>query len=275
MIRLVVQKLLFLESKYMALFTDANIVSEDDLLVYESSLDSIASSHEIDVNTKIALATSAVAEKLMLWLLNVAASDPQWLNRRLLGLSTVVVTPTLQRWLCFDSLSRFFLEASNVQLNTRFQAKLAEYQEETARAENTCFLAGVGIVYNPLPRPLLPLVSVQIGTSPEEAIYIQTAWVDSIGEEGALSPVNGLVLASDSTAVIGMAEGVLKAPPAAVGWNIYAGTVQDSLTRQNTTLLPIGATWQLPASGLIDGPEPTGGQQPNFWIPLSRQIRRG
>jgi len=28
-----------------------------------------------------------------------------------LGLSTVVITPTLEKWLCFESLSRFFAEA--------------------------------------------------------------------------------------------------------------------------------------------------------------------
>jgi hypothetical protein len=122
---------------------------------------------------------------------------------------------------------------------------------------------------------LLPLVSVQTGNSPAEALYIQTAWVDAIGEEGALGPVNGLVLTESSTIVVGMAEGVLKAPPAAVGWNIYGASMQDNVTRQNLVPLPLGATWQLPATGLIDGPDSVDGQQPNFWIALSRQIRRG
>lgn len=259
----------------MALFTDANIVTEDDLLVYESSLASIAASQGIDVNAKIALATSVIGDKLLLWLLNVCASDPQWLNRRLLGLSTVVVTPILHRWLCFGSLARFFAEAYNAQLNTRFEAKLTEYQEETERAANAYFLSGVGIVYNPLPRPLLPLVSIQTGNSPAEALYVQTSWVDAMGEEGALSPVNGLVLAENSTVAVGMAEGVLKAPDAAVGWNVYVGSTSDSVTRQSLVPLAVGATWQLPATGLVDGPEPADGQQPNFWISLSRQIRRG
>jgi hypothetical protein len=259
----------------MALFTDANIVSEDDLLVYESSLNSIAASQGIDVNVKIALATSAIGDKLMLWLLNVGASDPQWMNRRLLGLSTVVVTPVLHRWLCFESLARFFAEAYNAQLNTRFQGKLTEYQQAAECAANAYFLSSVGIVYSPLPQPLLPLVSVQTGSSPAEALYVQTAWVDAIAEEGALSPVNGLVLAVNSTIVVGMAEGVLNAPPAATGWNVYVGSMQDNVTRQNLVPLPIGATWQLPATGLIEGPESAGGQQPNFWIALSRQIRRG
>jgi hypothetical protein len=259
----------------MALFTDANIITVDDLLAYESSLDSTASSHGIDVKTKIALATGAVGDKLMLWLLNVGASDPQWLNRRLLGLSTVVVTPTLHGWLCFDSLARFFSEAVDVQLNTRFQAKLAEYRAVTARAENAFFLSGVGIVNKPLPRPALPLIAIQNGSSPEEALFIQTSWVDVQGQEGALSPVNGLILTAGSTAVVGMAEGVLKAPPAATGWNVYAGSAEGSITRQNTAPLPIGATWQLPATGLIDGADSDAGQQPDFWIALSRQIRRG
>ncbi|MBV8069259.1 MAG: hypothetical protein JO270_05100 [Acidobacteriaceae bacterium] len=259
----------------MALFTDANVVTEDDLLEYETALDSIAASHGIDINTKITLATNAIADKLMLWLLNVGASDPQWMSRRLLGLSTVVVTPTLQRWLCFDSLSRFFSEAYNVQLNTRFDAKLTEYKSETERAADAYFQSGVGIVYKPLPRPLVPLVSVETGSAPQGGLFVQTAWVNDIGEESAVSAVNGSVLTASSSVVIGMAEGVLKAPPAACGWNVYAGSTNDSLTRQNLAPLPIGATWQLPATGLIDGPDASGGQQPNCWIQLSRQIRRG
>ncbi len=259
----------------MALFTDADIVTEDDLLQYESSLDSVAASHGIDVQTKINLAVAATGDRLLLWLLNVGASDPQWLNRRLLGLSTVVVTPALQRWLCVDSLARFFAEAYNVQLNTRFQAKLTEYQQETQRAADAFFLSGAGIVYKPLPRPALPLVSVQTGTAPGQGMFIQTAWVDALGEEGALSPVNGLVLTDNSSVVVAMAEGVLDAPSAAVGWNVYANSSEESLTLQNDAPLPVGYTWQLPPTGLVEGPDPIDGQQPNFYITLSRQIRRG
>ncbi len=108
----------------MALFTDPAVVTLDDLLEFEASLAGVASSYGIDVDNKISLATSAISDKLMLWLLNSGAADPQWLNRRMLGLSTVVVTPSLQRWICFESLSRVFAEAYNVQLNTRFQGKL-------------------------------------------------------------------------------------------------------------------------------------------------------
>jgi hypothetical protein len=259
----------------MALFTDAGIVTLDDLLQFEASLVQIASSHGINVETKVNLAVDAIGDKLLLWLLEVGASDPQFLNRRLLGLSTVVVTSSLHRWLCFDSLSRFFAEAYNVQLNTRFQAKWTEYQNEADQASQMYFMSGVGIVYKPLPRPALPLVSVQDGNSPAQAMFVQTAWVDTTGNEGALSPVNGLILNQNSTIVVSMAEGVTDAPAAAAGWNVYASSTESDLTRQNVAPLSIGATWQLPSTGLSEGPNAIGGQTPESYIRLSRQIRRG
>lgn len=259
----------------MALFTDADIVTLDDLLQFENSLVQIASSHNINVDTKITLSIDAIGDILLLWLLDVGASDPQFLNRRLLGLSTVVVTSTLQRWLCFDSLSRFYAEAYNVQLNTRFQAKWTEYQNEAEQASQMFFMSGVGIVYNALPKPALPLVSVQNGNSPAQAIFVQTAWMDATGNESALSPVNGLILEQNSTIVVSMAEGATNAPTAALGWNVYVSSSEDDLTRQNLTPLPIGETWQLPSSGISEGPSAIDGQTPQFYVQLSRQIRRG
>ena len=259
----------------MALFTDAEIITLDDLLPFEASLTQVASSHGINVDTKINLATSAIGDRLLLWLLGVGASDPQFLNRRLLGLSTIVVTPTLRRWLCFETLSRFFAEAYNVQLNTRFQGKWTEYQNEAAEASNMFFMSGIGLVYNALPKPAMPLVSVQEGTAEAEALFVQTAWVDSKGEEGALSPVNGQVLNGNSSIAVAMAEGAINVPSAAIGWNVYASTVQTGLTLQNSGLLSIGSTWQLPSSGLIVGSAPVDGQFPDYYVALSREIRRG
>ncbi len=259
----------------MALFTDSGVVTLDDLLQFEAPLVQVASSHGINVETKVNLSIDAIGDKLLLWLLDIGASDPQFLNRRVLGLSTVVVTSSLHRWLCFDSLSRFFAEAYNVQLNTRFQAKWTEYQNEAAQASQMFFMSGVGIVYKALPRPALPLISVQTGNSPAQAIFVQTAWVDGSGNEGALSPVNGLILAENSTIVVSMAEGAVNAPSAAVGWNVYVSASEDDLTRQNFTPLSIGATWQLPSTGIVEGPDPIDGQQPQFYVQLSRQIRRG
>jgi hypothetical protein len=259
----------------MALFTDASIVTLDDLVQFETSLVQVASSHGINVETKINLATAAISDTLLLWLVRAGASDPQFLNRRLLGLSTVVVTPVLQRWMCFESLSRFFGEAYNVQLNTRFQGKWTEYQAQASDASDLVFMSGLGIVYNPLPKPAMPLVSIQDGNAPALAMFIETTWADSHGNESAVSPVNGVILNGASTVVVAMAEGALNVPHAAIGWNVYASTDEDDLTRQNGVPLSIGSTWELPSTGFVDGPEALGGQQPNYYIILPRISQRG
>jgi hypothetical protein len=258
----------------MALFTDSDIVTLQDLLPFEASLVQIASSHGINVETKINLSIAAAGDKLLFWLLRAGMSDPQWVSRRLLGLSTVVVTPTLHRWLCFDALSRFYSEAYYVQLNTRFEGKWTEYQAAADEAFAMVANAGIGIVYNPLPQPLLPLASVQSGSLPAQALFIQTAWVDRNSNEGALSPINGLILAGANNVVVQMAEGV-NAPKNAIGWNIYASATGNDLTRQNGAPLTIGSTWQLPTSGVISGPEAIGGQQPDYYVIDPKRIQRG
>ena len=259
----------------MALFTDAAIVTLEDLLPFEASLVQLASSHGINVETKISLATSAIGDKLTLWILAAGASDPQWLIRRSIGLSTLVLTPPLQKWICFESLARIFAEAYNVQLNTRFQGKWTEYQNEAKNAAELFFLSGAGIVYQPLPKPEMPLVSVQSGNAPAQVLYVQTSWTDSRGNESALSPVNGSVLGDNSSIVVAMSEGAVQVPKAAVGWNVYISSTENDQTRQNGSPLELGSTWELPSSGLVSGPQASGGQQVEAYIPLLKQIRRG
>jgi hypothetical protein len=258
----------------MALFTDAGVVTINDLLEYEGTLIQVASDHGINVDTKIALATSAIGDRLMLWLLNMGSSDPQFITRRVIGLSTVVVTDPLRRWLVFESLNRIFSEAYNLQLNTRFQGKWQEYQNQAKSAADYAFQSGLGIVFNALSEPDMPLVYVQLGGPSSGAMFIQTTWVDSKSAESAPSPVNGLILPVDSAVSVAMAEGTLNAPAAAAGWNIYAGIGQPP-TRQNSVPLIIGSTWQMPSTGLVIGSVVGEGQMPNFFIRTSKQILRG
>jgi hypothetical protein len=258
----------------MALFTDAGVITISDLLEYEGTLVQVASDHDINVDTKIELATSVIGDRLLLWLLNIGASDPQFLTRRVIGLSTLVVTDSLRRWLVFESLSRIFAEAYNLQLNTRFHGKWTEYQQAANSAADFAFQSGLAIVFNPLPEPALPLVSVEAGTSNAAALYVQTTWVDVNGGESAASPINGLILAAGSSITVAMAEGN-NAPVAAIGWNVYIAVDQGGASRQTTVPQPIGSTWQLPASIVTSGSAPGSGQIANFFIRTSKQILRG
>lgn len=259
----------------MALFTDPEIVSLDDLLQYESSLLQVSTTHAIDVDTKITLAVNGIGDKLMLWLLNSGASDPQFLQRKKLGLSTVVVTPTLYRWICFDSLSRFFAEAYNVQLNTRFQGKWKEYQHEAQEAADMVFMSGLGIVYNPLPKPAMPEFLIGPGSTLSQSAFVQTTWVDANGNEGAPGPVNGQLLPQFSTLCVNPAPQGGQVPGAAAGWNIYASDTNANLQRQNSAPVQLGTSWQMPSQGPVPGLPPPCGQTPNFYIALTKRIQRG
>jgi hypothetical protein len=259
----------------MALFTDTAVITMTDLLSFEGSLSQVVSSHDINVDTKIGLAMSSISDKLMLWLLNAGGLDPQWSNRRRLGLSTVIVTPALQRWICLESLSRIFAEAYNSQLNTRYEEKWKDYQQEAAKAANLVSVGGVGIVFNPLPRPAMPLISVQNGNLPAQGIFVRTCWVDTYGNESAPSLENATVLPAESGIAVAMAEGALGAPVSAVGWNVYGGGQSNAVTKQNLQALAIGSTWQLPPSGLQIGSTSTGGQNVALYVSFANRISRG
>ncbi|HEX7363295.1 MAG TPA: hypothetical protein VF283_22625 [Bryobacteraceae bacterium] len=263
----------------MALFTDFEVITLDDLLTFENSIGQVASAHGIDVDAKIALATSEIAERLRLWILAQSPYEPMWfspwMNRNFLDLGTVVVTSALQHWLCNSSLAKVFAEAYNVQLNTRFRAKWQEYRQAAQTSADTAFRAGLGMVSNPLPKPPMPLLSVLTGSLSAQSIFIQTAWVDRNGNESAPSPENGFVLGNDSSVTVAILANTASAPAAAAGWSVYGGTSEDKLTRQNAAPLAIGSTWQMPDSGFAFGTAPGTGQRPDYYIQLSRQLQRG
>jgi hypothetical protein len=263
----------------MALFTDPGVITLDNLLPYEGTLAQIAAAHNINVDTKIALATNEIGERIRLWLLAQCPYEPMWfnpwLNRALLALNSIVITPSLERWLCMQSLSKVFAEAYNLQLNTRFQAKWTEYQQEADRSAEMVFRAGLGIVFNPLPRPPMPLLSVEAGSLPAQSIYIQTTWIDSKGNESTPSPETGFILGNGSNVTVAILPNTDSAPQAAVGWNVYGSTNAGALTKQNNVPIAIGSTWRLPESGFVYGTSPGNGQRPDYYLPLSRQLQRG
>jgi hypothetical protein len=84
-----------------------------------------------------------------------------------------------------------------------------------------------------------------------------------------------MVVNNQSTISVQMAAGALGAPPAALGWNVYVGSDAAMITLQNGNPLSIGSTWTLPASGIVNGETGGNGQAPRYFVPVSRQIRRG
>jgi hypothetical protein len=258
----------------MALFTDSDLVTLDDLLQFESTLVQVSSTHGIDINTKIKLAKDEIGDKILLFLLRAGQSDHQWFSRAT-GLNTVFVTPAISKWLCCNSLYRVFAEAYNLQLNTRFQGKMLEYQRQADAASEIVFASGIGVIGLPLSRPGLPTLEAAVGVMTTPALFVQTTWVNAAGQESAPSPVNGLVLNGFSKVTISMGSSPESVPVSATGWNVYASTSQRNLTKQNTQLIAVGDFWEMPESGVVLGSSYSGPQTPNVFISASRRWNRG
>ncbi|MFL6417306.1 MAG: hypothetical protein ACJ74Y_16740 [Bryobacteraceae bacterium] len=259
----------------MALFTDSDVVTLDDLLRFESSLVQISSTHGIDVETKIRLASDEIGDKILLCLLQTGAPG-QWTGTSELGLENVVVSSPLYRWICFNSLARIYAEAYNVQLNTRFQGKWNEYQQQASQAFNLVMASGVGVVAHPLPKPGLPTISVSQGTISAPAIFAQVSWIGHQSEdESAASPVAGAIINGAATVQVAFSELGADIPSNASGWNVYAGTSQVSLGLQTETPLRLDQSWHMPSSGAAIGRKPSPGQSGDFNVALSKRLQRG
>ena len=258
----------------MALFTDSDVVTLDDRLKFESSLIQVSSTHGIDVETKIRLAVDEIGDKILLCFLQ-AGIPGQWMGTTELGLGNVVVSPPLYRWICFNSLARVYAEAYNVQLNTRFQGKWTEYQQQANQASNLVMASGIGVVTHPLPKPGLPSISVSQGTITAPAIFVQVSWTGNQDQESAPSPIAGAVLNGAAGVQIALPELGTDTPENASGWNVYAGTVQEQLTLQTEMPLRLDRLWQMPASGIAIGRKPGLGQSADLNITFSKRLQRG
>ena len=259
----------------MALFTDPGVITLDDLLQYESSLVDVCSSYGIDVQAKIKIATDGIGDRLMLCLFGASQPRLQTFVHIPYSLKNVVVTPVLNRWLCFETLSRVYAEAYNVQLNTRYQGKWTEYKQESQEAGKLVYSAGLGLVLQPLAKPSLPIVSIGAGSISSPALFIQTAWVNANGLESAPSAVTGVILNGFAAVTASVSADLSTVPAGAVGWSVFASESQTGLSKQNLFPIPAGTAWQFPATGVISGAPPSGGQIADMHVAVTGRIQRG
>jgi hypothetical protein len=267
----------------MSLFTDSDLVGISDLDVYESTLSKTASSHGINLSSKTVIALAAISDKLLGRLQHISRTtifiDPalngtQQGSYRGWSLNNVVVTAPLRRWLSYEILSQVFAEAYNLQLNDRFKAKWMEYSGRATEAERNVYELGIGVVRNPLSRPPDATVTITSGNQPAGIVTVQTSWVDSAGNESALSRLVPVTLPESSSFVV-TGAGANAAPASATGWNLYVSAGGAAPTRQNTSPIPVIDSWALPASGYIQGAFPADGQSPDLYLLDPQRVLRG
>jgi hypothetical protein len=274
----------------MALFTDSSLIAISELEAYESTLSKIASTHNINIESKTAITLAAIGDRLLGRLIRAGGANNRLFHpvssgqgylvtlpphkEWTLTLNNVVVTGPLQRWITYELLAQIFSEAYNVQLNDRFREKWVYYSARSKETEGSLYSLGIGVVYRPLDQPAIAQVTQGTGTLAAGIVTVQTTWVDAAGNEGAPSPIVPVTLADSSSVSVTIVPAQATAPAAAVGWNVYVGANGPMPMRQNAAALGVSATWTSPASGLVQGAMVPIGQKPdNYVLDPQRQWR--
>lgn len=103
-----------------------------------------------------------------------------------------------------------------------------------------------------VPAPVAPVLgSTAGGALAETTYYVAVSYVTAQGET-LLSPTASLDVAANN--LLTVASPAMRA--GVIGWNLYAGTAADSLTKQNAGEIGIGSDYTEPTSGLVAGSAP-------------------
>jgi hypothetical protein len=246
------------------LFTDSPAISPKDLADHETAILDTAHNEGINLTVKILLARDEVGLQLL-------ARYPE-LGLVNVGLENTVVTPALRLWLVFHTLEIVYRDAYHNQLNDRYKAKWDEYRDLSVFASGLLFQIGIGTVVDPIPEAERPELSLVAGTLDPATYFVQIAWRNANGEEGAPSELTGIEVIADNTLLVSPVD-----PPAnAVSWNVYVGLSPDNLYRQNAAPLGANETWTAPGPAIGEsGAQPGEGQEPTFLSPSPRILLRG
>lgn len=248
----------------MALFVDGSPSEPQELSQYESSIVETASTEGIDLVTKGTVAATELQIELERFLLRVGSG-------RNVSIQQVVVTEALRRWHILQTIALTYRDAYHQQLNERYQHKLKAYEALSSSAAELLFDVGVGIAYAPLHRPERPELGQAIGDHAANIWIARVSWINAQGTESEASRSASYATEHGSALTVTTAA----APANAVAWNVYVGTREDSLTKQNTVPLALADGWTMPAEGLRSGPAPSTGQRPDTLLRWTSTILRG
>jgi hypothetical protein len=255
----------------MALFTDGPVSCILDLTARDTQLLNVASTEEIDVTQKLALAQDELALEIGTLLSRTASVDQAFWLAPQPDLGTVVVTPALKLWHTLRTLELVYADAYNNQLNDRYAGKRDQFHQMADWAYEKLIQTGIGIASCPVAQPANPNVVAALGAPlPDDTYYVTTAWINAQGDEGACA-----VPAAVKTLSCTLRVQPGTAPRNAVSWNVYVGTAPEAMSLQNGSPLTHGQTWLQPGSLSTSGRAPGPGQSPSYIKPVPRMLQRG
>lgn len=248
----------------MALFVDGNPSQITDLANYESAIVEVAATEGIDLTAKTTVATIEIGLELQRFLVQAPGG-------RQFTLGHVALTDGLKQWHTLLALAATYRDAHFQQLNDRHKQKWKEYERLARQAGSMLFETGVGLVFQPLAKPVMPLLDQVAGNQPARTYYVRVEWVDGSGVESAPSDPAAITTQEGSLLTVR----AVGAPAGAAGWHLYAGLLDDQVQKQNNAPLALGATWTLPTTGLAAGSAPGEGQTAEHFLRHIPVLQRG
>jgi hypothetical protein len=245
----------------MALFTDGDISSIEDLRGHDTQLMEVANIEGIDVTKKLQLAHEEISVEVAM-LLGRLSIPP--------AADSVVVTAPVKLWHTFLTLELVYRDAYRSQLNDRYQGKRDEYHGMVKWAYEKLIQSGLGIANDPVGRATPPNVQICSGGLASGTYYVAAGWTNASGVTGAAStPATIDVAASSFTVQASSSRANVK------GWNVYVGMTPLSLTQQNDSPMRKDQIWVQPDTIKTDGKPAGMGQAPDYVLPVPRTIQRG
>jgi hypothetical protein len=249
----------------MALFTDGNIASIEDLKDYESAVLQAANIEGIDITAKLKLAQREIGFEIASFTARHGFTSAGDLGR-------VVVSESLLHWHCLQTLELIYRDAYNSQLNDRYLGKWKEYMQASGRAAATAMDLGVGMVSTPVNKAVPPVIATEPGGSIGTRTYfVAVAWQASSGSTGEASEPTMMVVPAGTLLCVNVSS----APAGPSGWYVYAGPSDTELRRQNDLPLAPDSHWLEPVNGLRSDLQNVSTQRPDWYVRNRRVLQRG
>jgi len=254
----------------MALFTDG-ISTIQDLTAQDSSVLATAQTENIDLSQKLTLAQQGLGIELTTLLQRSNTYDWQFWLQPEPQLNNIVVTPPLQLWHVFQTLTLVYRDAYFNQLNDRYKGKRDQYQQLAMWAMDKLMQTGLGIAADPISQAAPPQLTSLPGGQPATTYCASVSWLNAEGEEGQASNPSVLTVAAGNALV---AQPVNQ-PANATAWNVYVGLLPTAMALQNTPALALDQVWVQAGPVSTLGQGPGSGQAPDYLRALPRVIQRG
>jgi hypothetical protein len=130
----------------------------------------------------------------------------------------------------------------------------------------------VGIVFDPLPKPVCPVLTPTPAAEVGGTFYFSIALLNATGEQSAPSPVVSIQLPDGNAVALQLSD----QPANARGWNAYIGTNPEEVYLQNVSPISTDGQWTFfPSTAVMSGSVPGNGQAPNMIRALPRLLGRG